>query len=186
MRKVILLVMMTLDGFFDGPSEGLEKIDWYHADEEWEDYSVELLSGADTLLFGRKTYDGFAAFWPSQEGEVARLLNTIDNVVFSTTLIDVSWQNTRLIRDGVAEAVTQLKAQPGKPILVFGSADFAATLMQHDLVDEYHIAVNPVVLGDGTALFKRQTGRRNLRLLDTRIFTSRIVELRYVPRAAGP
>ena len=181
MRKVILLVMMTLDGFFDGPGEGLEKIDWHHADEEWEDYSVELLSSADTSLFGRKTYEGFAAFWPAQEGEVARLLNEIEKVVFSTTLTQATWQHTRLVRDHVAEVVAKLKAQPGKPILVFGSADFAATLMQQNLIDEYRIAVNPVVLGEGTPLFKGQIGRRNLRLLGTRVFRSGIVELRYAP-----
>jgi dihydrofolate reductase len=181
MRKVILLVMITLDGFFDGPGEGLEKIDWHHADEEWEDYSIEFLSEADTLLFGRKTYDGFAAFWPSQEGEVARLLNEIEKVVFSTTLTEVTWQGTRLVRDRAPEAVAELKAQHGKPILVFGSADFAATLMQHNLIDEYRIAVNPVVLGEGTSLFRPHAGRRELRLLGTRIFTSGIVELRYTP-----
>jgi len=185
MRKVILLVMMTLDGFFDGPGEGLEKIDWHHADEEWEDYSVEILSGADTLLFGRKTYEGFAAFCPSQEGEVAHLLNEIDKVVFSTTLSEATWQGTRLVRTHVPEAVMELKAQPGKNIIVFGSADFAATLTQHGLIDEYRIAVNPVVLGDGTPLFKQQGVRRNLRLIGTRIFRSGIVERRYAPLVAG-
>jgi len=105
MRKVILLAMMTLDRFFDGRGEGLEKIDWHHADEEWEAYSVELLSGADTLLFGRKTYEGFAAFWPSQVREVARLLNAIEKVVFSTTLTEAGWQNSRLVRDSIPEAV---------------------------------------------------------------------------------
>src|SRR5437867_7238193 len=159
MRKVILLVMMTLDGFFDGPGEDLEKIDWHHADEEWEDYSVEMLSGADTLLFGRRTYEGFAAFWRSQEGEVARLLNAIDKVVFSTRLTEATWQGSRLVRDHVPEAVAQLKAQPGKNILVFGSADFAATLTQHGLIDEYRIAANPVVLGSRTPMFKEHTGR---------------------------
>jgi dihydrofolate reductase len=181
MRKVILLVMMTLDGLFDGPGEGLEKIDWHHADEEWEDYSVEILSGADTLLFGRRTYEGFASFWPLQEGEVARLLNEIEKVVFSTTLTEVTWQHSRLVREHVPEAIAQLKAQPGKPILVFGSADFAATLTQHGLIDEYRIAVNPVVLGEGTPLFKPHAGRHELRLLGTRVFTSGIVELRYMP-----
>jgi len=179
MRKVILLVMMTLDGYFDGPGEGLEKIDWHHADEEWENYSIEILSGADTLLFGRKTYEGFAAFWPTQEGEAARLLNEIEKVVFSTTLSEATWQHTRLVREQVAEVVTELKAQPGRPIIVFGSADFAATLMQHNLIDEYRIAVNPVVLGEGTALFKGYTGRHELRRLGTRIFTSDV-------HAAGP
>jgi dihydrofolate reductase len=185
MRKVILLVMVTLDGFFDGPGEGLEKIDWHHADEEWEDYSVEILSGADTLLFGRKTYEGFASFWPSQEGEVARLLNAIEKVVFSTTLTEVTWQGTRLVREHVPEAVAEFKAQPGKDIVVFGSADFAATLTQHGLIDEYRIAVNPVVLGEGTPLFKPHAGRRELRLLGTRIFRSGIVELRYAPVVSG-
>jgi dihydrofolate reductase len=185
MRKVILLVMMTLDGFFDAPGEGLEKIDWHHADEEWEDYSVEILSGADTLLFGRKTYAGFAAFWPSQEGEVARLLNEIEKVVFSTTLTEATWQHSRLVREHVPEAIAELKAQPGKPIIVFGSADFAATLAQHGLIDEYRIAINPVVLGDGIPLFNPHAGRRELRLLGTRIFTSGIVELRYAPAQVG-
>src|SRR5215212_5303811 len=140
MRKVILLVMVTLDGYFDGPGEGLEKIDWHHADEDWEEYSVETLSGADTLLFGRKTYEGFAAFWPSQEGEVARLLNEIEKVVFSTTLTEATWQHTRLVGEQVPEVVAGIKAQPGKPIIVFGSADLAATLTQHGLIDEYRIA----------------------------------------------
>lgn len=184
MRKVMLLVMVSLDGIFDGPGEGLEKIDWHHADEEWDDYSIEILSGADTLLFGRKTYEGFAAFWPSQEGEVARLLNEMEKVVFSTTLTEATWQHTRLVREHVPEVVAEIKAQPGKPILVFGSADLAATLMQHNLIDEYRIAVNPIVLGDGTPLFKGDSGRREVKLLDTRIFRSGIVELRYAPAEA--
>jgi len=185
MRTVILLVMVTLDGFFDGSGEGLEKIDWHHADEEWEEYSVEILRGADTLLFGRKTYEGFASFWPSQEGEVAGLLNAIDKVVISTTLTEATWQGTRLVREHVPEAIAELKAQSGKDILVFGSADFAATLTQHGLIDEYRIAVNPVVLGEGTPLFKPHAGRRELRLLGTRIFRSGIVELRYAPMLAA-
>jgi len=185
MRKVILLNMMTLDGYFDGPGEDFKKIDWHHADEEWEDYSVEVLSGAGTLLFGRKTYEGFAAFWPAQEGEVARLLNEIEKVVFSTTLTEATWQQTRLVREHVPEAVAELMAQPGKPIIVFGSADFAAMLMQHNLINEYRIAVNPVVLGEGTPLFKGDVGRRELRLLGTRIFRSGITELLYAPDQVG-
>lgn len=102
-------------------------------------------------------------------------------MVFSTTLVEATWQHTRLVRDHVPEAVAELKAQSGGPIIVFGSADFAATLMQHNLVDEYRIAVNPVILSQGTPLFKGYTGRRELRLLDTRIFRSGIVEVHYAP-----
>ena len=181
MRKVILSVMVSLDGFFDAPGEGLEKIDWHRADDEWEDYAIELLSGADTLLFGRKTYEGFAQFWPTQEGEVARLLNTTSKVVFSTTLAEAAWNGSRLVRDHVPEEVAKLQAQTGKDIVILGSADFAATLTQHGLIDEYRIAVNPVVLGGGTPLFQERAGRLNLKLLDTRTFKSGIVELRYAP-----
>lgn len=181
MRKLILLVMVTLDGFFDGPGEGLEKIDWHHADEEWEEYSVEILSSAGAILFGRKTYAGFAEFWPTQEGDVARLLNSIDKVVVSTTLSEASWAGSQLIRNNVPEAIARLKAQPGQDIVVFGSADLAATLMRHNLIDEYRVAVNPVVLGAGTPLFKQPVERRELRLAGTRVFRSGIVELRYTP-----
>ncbi|MDQ2996287.1 MAG: dihydrofolate reductase family protein [Chloroflexota bacterium] len=171
--------MISLDGYFEAPGASWEKIDWHRADDEWEKYSVELLGQIDTLLFGRKTYEGFAEFWPTQQSEVARLLNNIDKVVFSTTLTEAAWNGSRLVRDHVLEEVARLKAQPGKDIAVFGSADLAATLMQHELIDEYRISVNPVVLGGGTALFRKGAVRLNLRLLDTKIFRSGIVELRY-------
>jgi len=181
MRNVILSMMISLDGYFEAPGEGWEKIDWHRADDEWEDYSVELLGQIDTLLFGRRTYEGFVEFWPTQDSEVARLLNAIDKVVFSTTLSEAAWNGTRLVRDHVPEEVAKLKAQPGRDIAIFGSADLAATLTQHGLIDEYRIAVNPVVLGGGTALFREGAERLNLRLLDTKTFRSGIVELRYAP-----
>ncbi len=181
MRNVILAVMVSLDGFFEAPGDDSEKLDWHRADDEWEDYSVELLGGADTLLFGRRTYEGFAGFWPAQEGEVARLLNEIPKVVFSTTLTEATWQHSRVVRDHIPDAVMQLKAAPGGDILVFASADLAATLTRHGLIDEYRVAVNPVVLGAGTAFFKGGDDRLDLRLLGTRMFRSGIVELRYAP-----
>lgn len=122
---------------------------------------------------------GICGILADPESEVARLLNNIDKVVFSTTLTEAAWNGSRLVRDHVPEEVARLKAQPGKGIAVFGSADLAATLMQHSLIDEYPIAVNPVVLGGGTALFRKGAERLNLRLLDTKIFRSGIVELRY-------
>jgi dihydrofolate reductase len=181
MRNIILSVMMSLDGYFESPGEGWEKIDWTRADDEWEEYSIELLSGAGTLLFGRRTYEGFAQYWPSQQGEVARLLNAISKVVFSTTLTAATWPGSRLVRDNAPEEVAKLKAEPGKDIVVLSSADFAATLTQHGLIDEYRIAVNPVVLGGGTSLFREHGSRLNLRLLGAKTFTSGIVELRYAP-----
>jgi len=185
MRQVILSMMISLDGFFEAPGEGWEKIDWHRADDEWETYSVEMLEVADTLLFGRTTYTGFAEFWPTQDSEVAHLLNDIAKVVFSTTLTEVAWNNSRLVHDHVPEEVEKLKAQPGKDILIFGSASLAATLTQHSLIDEYRIAVNPVVLGGGTPLFRERADRINLRLLGSKTFASGIVELRYAPEQAA-
>ncbi|NJK31713.1 MAG: dihydrofolate reductase family protein [Deltaproteobacteria bacterium] len=101
MRTLILSNMVSLDGYYAGPGEGWEQIDWHRADEAWERYATELLGDADTLLLGRRTYEGFAAFWPEQEGEIARLLNAIQKVVVSTTLTAGIWRATRVVRDDV-------------------------------------------------------------------------------------
>lgn len=182
MRKLILIVMVSLDGKYAAPGEGLETIDFHHADDEWEQYSVEVLSNTGTLLFGRKTYQGFAAFWPEQEGDVARLLNTLPKVVFSTTLDEATWSGSRLLRGNVEDEIAKLKAEPGGDIIMFGSGDFAATLTQHGLIDEYRITVNPVVLGAGMPLFTDHTRRTELKLIGTHVFRIGTVELRYVPQ----
>jgi dihydrofolate reductase len=105
-------------------------------------------------------------------------------VVVSTTLSEAAWNNSRLVRDHVAEEVAQLKAQPGNDIVILGSAGLAATLTEQRLIDEYRIAINPVVLGDGTPLFRKRADRINLRLVGSRIFASGVAELRYAPDPA--
>ena len=182
MRRVVLMNMVSLDGCFDGPGEGWERIDWHRADAEWGAYGIEVLSSADALLFGRRTYQGFADYWPRQPGEIARLLNEIPKVVFSTTLDRAEWSGTRLVRDDAAGEVARMKREGDGTLLIFGSGDFASTLTQSGLIDEYRLAFNPVVLGAGTPLFRTGGERLNLELLGARTFGTGVVLLSY---AAG-
>lgn len=179
MRKVIVWNMVSLDGFFEGPNQG--QIDWFLFDDELEQYILDTQKSAGTLLFGRVTYESMAAYWPSAEGQIAEFMNRVPKIVFSRTLESTNWNNTRLVKANVPEEIAQLKQQPGGDIFVFGSADFLSTLMQHDLVDEYRLGVNPVILGGGTPLFKGSPTRLNLKVLETRTLKSGLIICHYSP-----
>jgi dihydrofolate reductase len=183
MRKVIFQMLTTLDGFFEGPNR---EIDWHHMDEELNDFAIEFLNSVDVLLFGRVTYELMAGYWPTPAATtndpiVAGKMNSLPKVVFSRTLERADWQNTRLVKGSVAEEVARLKGQPGKDLAIFGSSDLALTLIQHGLIDEYRIIVNPVVLGNGKPLFKGINNKLNLKLLKARTFGSGNVMLFYEP-----
>lgn len=184
MRHLIMWNMVTLDGFFEGPESW--DIGWLEHvwGEELEQLSIEQLTSADTLVFGRVTYQGMAAYWPSATGEVADLMNGIPKVVVSRTLARADWNNTRLVKGPVEEEVVRLKRQPGKNLLVFGSADLSSTLMRHGLIDEYRLGIVPIVLGGGTPLFKAGPDRTTMELVDARPLKSGCVILRYRPEAA--
>jgi dihydrofolate reductase len=179
MRKVIMWNMVTLEGFFEGPNKG--QIDWFLFDDELEKYIIDTQKSADTLLFGRVTYEGMAAYWPSAEGRIAGFMNKVPKVVFSRTLKRADWNNTRLVKENVPEEVSQLKQQPGGDIFLIGSANLASTLMQHGLIDEYRLGVNPVILGSGTPLFKGSPDKLSLKLLEARVLKSGLVILHYKP-----
>lgn len=175
--------MVTLDGFFEGPKSW--EIDWhnYTWGEELEQLSIEQLKSADLLLFGRVTYEGMAAYWTTaegEEGEVAELMNSIPKIVFSRTLKKAEWNNTRLVKNA-EEEVAKLKQQPGKDILIFGSANLSSALMQKGLIDEYRLGLNPIILGGGNPLFKPSPERMNMKLLEARPLKSGCVILRYQP-----
>ena len=178
MCKVIMWDMVTVDGFFEGPQTD---ISWFVFEEELEKYIHETQEAAGALLFGRITYELMAAYWPSGQGRIADFMNRIEKFVFSRTLDSVDWNNTTLVKQNIPEAVSRLKASTGGDIFVFGSADLASTLIEHDLVDEYRIGINPVLLGRGTPLFKDRPHRRGLKLLDVRRLKSGVVILHYAP-----
>jgi dihydrofolate reductase len=186
MRSLFSFNMVTLDGFFEGPNR---EIDWHNVDTEdgeFNQFAIEQMDAVDTLLFGRVTYQLMASYWPTPtalEGDpiVAGLMNRLPKVVVSRTLDKAEWNNTRLIKDHIAEEVLSLKQQPGKDIALFGSATLMSTLIQMDLIDEHRIMVNPVILGDGNPLFKKTKDRQSLKLIRTRTFRSGNVLLCYQP-----
>ena len=187
MRKVILSNLVTLDGFFAGPNG---ELDWHIVDEEFNQYANDLLSKVDALLFGRVTYQLMADYWPAaatnpstpkSDLEIADKMNNLPKIVFSKTLQEVKWNNSRLVKENIAEEISKMKQQPGKDMVIFGSGSIVSTFMQLGLIDEYRILVNPVVLGNGKPLFTGINDKQNLKLLKTRVFSSGVVILYYQP-----
>ena len=183
MRKLYSFLVSTLDGFYEGPNQ---EFDWPNADEEFNEFGIQQLNDSDVLLFGRVTYEGMAAYWPSEgarqdDPKVAELMNSLPKLVVSTTLASADWHNTRLIRDNVAEELAKLKQQPGKGLAVLGSPTLTVSLIGMGLLDELRVLVNPVGLGAGRSLFRSADRRLRLELLQTRTFHSGNVLLTYRP-----
>ena len=181
MRKLIMWNVVSLDGFFEGRKSW--EIDWFDLvwGPELEEFSLEQAKDVGMLLFGRVTYQGMAEYWSSAEGEVADFMNSVPKVVFSRTLEQADWKNTRLVKQDAAEEVVRLKEQPGKDLFIFGSAALSASLTQRGLIDEYRLCLTPVVLGGGSPLFKPAPDRVRMRLLEARPLKSGGVILRYEP-----
>jgi dihydrofolate reductase len=153
----------------------------------WNDeiarFKRDELFAVDALLLGRVTYQGFEAAWPGRtdaEGYADRM-NTLPKHVVSTSLDNVSWNNSNLIKTNVTDEIARLKQQPGQDILVFGSGLLSQYLMQHFLVDEYHLLVYPLVLGKGKRLFQDGGASTDLKLSENRMFGSGVVLLVYQP-----
>jgi dihydrofolate reductase len=181
MRNLFLFMMVTLDGFFEGPDQSL---DWHNVDEEFNDFAIKQLDEIDTLLFGRVTYEGMASYWPTpaaieDDPIVASKMNSIAKIVVSRTLEKADWENSRLVKDNIAEEVQHLKEQPGRDLAIFGSSDLTTSLLQMGLVDELRIMVAPIVLGRGKRLFAGIDRELHLQLLATTAFRSGNVLLRY-------
>jgi dihydrofolate reductase len=180
MRKVIVSTNVTLDGKVD------EVRDWAlpFDDDEFVKYHTDLLSHSDGLLLGRKTYEFFAAVWPSRSGEspVADPINSVAKYVASTTLEDLEWENSHLIEGDVPEAVAKLKQQPGQDLIMYGSDDLMHSVLEHDLIDEYQLLVHPVVLGKGRSFFKEGVERMALDLVDTTVVPPGVAILTYQSR----
>lgn len=176
MRKVIVTQFVSLDGVMEAP----EKWSFGYWDDEIGKLKFDELFAADALLLGRVTYEGFAAAWPSRTDETgyADRINNLPKYVVSTTLLKPEWNNTQVIKADLAGEVTRLKQQPGQDILVFGSAQLAASLLEADLVDEYRLLVYPVVLGAGKRLFG-EANKVGLRLLEVKKYNSGVVLLTY-------
>jgi dihydrofolate reductase len=192
MRMLRVIEFLSLDGVMQAPGSpdedtegGFRHGGWQrpYFDDVLGASAVEGMSATDTYLFGRKTYEGMAAYWPtvSDDDPFARSLNGTPKYVASRTLEGVEWQNSTLIRGDVVQAVGALKEQPGRNIAVLGSGELVRTLIEHNLVDEYFLAVFPVVLGGGKRLFGEAGRTTKLSLVDYKATSIGGVLLTYRP-----
>ncbi|QUL57097.1 dihydrofolate reductase family protein [Paenibacillus tritici] len=187
MRKLVLFLHASLDGFVEGP-KGEMDIGWVSYDADLEKHAKEILSTADTVIWGRGTYQMMYNYWPSvpsnpsasqHELNHAEWIEKATKIVFSTTLENVEWNNSRLVKEAAEEEIHNLKQQPGKDMVILGSPRLAHYLMQLDLIDEYKITVSPVLIGSGLPLFQGLKEKINLKLIDNKTFDSGAIGLTY-------
>ena len=195
MRKIFLHIIVSLDGFIEGPNK---ELDWHFVDDEFEEYINGVLASIDAMIFGRKAFELLAQYWPTaaenplaaadpanpaRHIEAARMMNEKQKIVFSKTLKMTDWNNSRIVSSDLAAEISRLKNEPGRDIAVFAGAGIAASLMRLGLIDEYRLLVNPILLGAGTPLFQKGYDRSILDLLETKTFKSGAMLLSY--RATG-
>jgi len=174
MRKIIVSTFMSLDGVIDNPMWTMP-----YWNDEIAKFQHDDLFASDALLLGRETYQGFAEAWSQRAGsdDFADRMNSLPKYVVTTTLNEVTW-NATLIKGNVPEEIAKLKQQPGQNILKYGGGELLDTLVQHNLLDELHVLVFPVVVGSGARLFKGDVNV-NLKLAGARVFSSGVVALIY-------
>jgi dihydrofolate reductase len=187
MRKVILFMHISLDGMACGPHD---EMDWTTMDDDsiGEFLIPDLQKTVDTMLVGRILYQGFEQFWPTVPKnpksspalvEFANWMADTPKIVFSNTLKDVKWKNSRLAHTDPVSTVHQLKKESGGDMVIFGGASLAAHFVNNNLVDEFRIKLEPVVLGQGKSLFQGIPERRRLKLINSKTFSSGVAGLYY-------
>jgi dihydrofolate reductase len=195
-RRIVTFNWTTADGYFAGADGNL---DWVVPDEEQAKAAAESISGFDTVLFGRRTYELFEVFWrhavvdrfgtiadphhpgrrSTEHGAIAIALNRMTKIVFSRSMKDATWENSRLLRELDPREIETMKAQPGKDLIIFGSGSIVSELTRHGLIDEYQFALCPVLLGSGQSLVRGVSKLLPLDLLEAKRLPSGDVILRY-------
>lgn len=186
MRKLKLQMQVSIDGMVGAQTQrGRAHFNW---DEEVRQYSIANAANVDCILLGRKTAAGFIPHWKSvaanpkdADSEFGNLVTGIPKVVFSQTLGKAEWPNATVANGEIADSVNQLKKQAGKDLLVYGGSSFVTSLIKHNLIDEYHLLVNPVALGNGVTIFTGLAATLRLTLVTNRAFSCGTVLLCYEP-----
>lgn len=199
-RRVVVPEFLTLDGYMVGPDED---ISWVAVgfDPQMQEDIAEQLGSAGLFVFGRMTYEIFADYWPNaepyDEGDapkpsegredprIIRALNEQPKLVFSTTLGEPKWANTRVVPGGLEDEIRRLKREPGKDICVQGSASVVQQLARADLVDEYRVYLHPVLLGDGKQLFPAGHARQDFALTDLTRYPNGVIATTYERTTGG-
>jgi len=186
MRKLVLFMHVSLDGFAADANRGLG---WISYDSELQQYADGIVATVGSPVYGRVTYELMAGYWPGvlndpNESERnrahARWVDNASKIVFSRTMKKADWNNTIVISDNVAEEINKLKQQPGKDLVIFGSPGLAHSLMELDLIDEYQLTLNPVLLGSGVPAYQHIKNKTNLKLIKATPLKSGVVGLHYV------
>ena len=186
MRKVILSMSMSLDGYVASDRQHPGALP---EDDELVQWRIDWISGAGAHLMGRKSYQEMATFWPHSPHAYAAPMNNIPKIVFSKTLSDgeATWgPDDRVARGDLATEIAAIRAEPGPNVIAWGGATLAAALMAEDLIDEYRLAVQPVAVGSGHALFGKLSAARHLRLVEAKSFPCGVVVHIYTPQQGPP
>lgn len=191
MRRIVLFMHTSLDGFVAGPNGEME---WINVDAEIFDDAAARTANADTALYGRVTYEMMQAYWPTagdqpdaskHDVEHSEWYNRVQKVILSHSMKGADLPNTTIIDANVGDEIRKLKAREGQEIVIFGSPSAAHALMAENLIDDYWLLINPVLLGQGIPLFKDIQTRIKLELAGTKVFTSGVVMLHYVSPGAS-
>jgi len=184
--RIVVTEFVSLDGVMEAPGGGedFKHGGWtfeINRGDEGDKFKLDETMSSEALLLGRRTYEGFAASWPSREGDFADKFNTMPKYVVSSTLEDPDWNNSTVLKCDVPKQVAKLKQEHDGDIVVHGSARLVQTLVEHDLVDELHLMVFPVVLGSGKRLFGEMSDKKSLQLVDSKIVGDGVAILIYRP-----
>lgn len=183
MRTLTVFNFITLNGFYKGDDND---ISWHRHGEEEAQYSAKAMKKDTILLFGRVTYEMMASWWPTPMAaeaypEVAKGMNNAEKIVFSNTIEDPKWMNTKVISDNIIEKIRQLKSQPGKDMTILGSGSIVSQFADAGLIDSYEIMTDPVVIASGTPIFNGIKKPLNLQLTDSKVFNSGVILATYKP-----
>jgi dihydrofolate reductase len=182
MRRIIVSESVSVDGVFDAKTMGQWAVPYYS--EERDEIVRGIVLAADALLLGRTTYDLQAWYWPNQKGDkygIANHKNSMPKYVVTSKSLQAQWNNSMAIQNNVLEEIAKLKGQPGKDILIEGSATLVQALAQAGLIDEYQFLVHPALAGSGKRFFKEGVGLTKLKLLESKPLSLGVVALSYEP-----
>jgi dihydrofolate reductase len=188
MPKLSVFNHVSLDGYFVDQKGSMMWAKGGYQDSEWNEFVAQNASGEGTLVFGRVTYELMNSYWPTllakqHDPAVAERMNQLPKVVFSRTLNQASWNNTKLVQGDLAAEIRKMKKEPGADMVILGSGRIVAQLAQERLIDEYQFVVNAVILGKGRTMFDGVTDKRDLKLTRSRAFRNGNVFLCYEPSA---
>lgn len=184
MAKLSAFNFITLDGYLEGPEKG--NISWHRHGREENEYASQSLKSGNILLFGRVTYQMMAGYWPTtmaieNDPSVAEGMNNAEKIVFSKTIANAEWKNTRIVKDDIVEKTRKLKIDSTKDMTLLGSGSIVSQFAEKGLVDEYQVMIDPVVIGSGNPIFKAIAQPLYLKLIRTKAFKSGVVLLCYQP-----